>query len=30
MATRWYANTTDAPDVSPGVDAGWNETASLI
>jgi len=30
MATRWYTDPTNVPDVSPDYDGGWDETASAI
>ena len=30
MATRWYTDNLNAPDVSPAYDAGWDETASAV
>ena len=30
MATRWYTDPTNTPDVSPAYDAGWDETAEAV
>ena len=30
MATRWYTDNWNAPDVSPAYDAGWDETAAAL
>ena len=30
MATRWYTDPTNAPDVSPAYDDGWDETAEAL
>jgi len=30
MATRWYTDGVNAPDVSPTYDGGWDETAEAV
>ena len=30
MATRFYTDPTNAPDVSPAYDGGWDETAEAV
>ena len=30
MATRWYTDPVNAPDVSPTYDGGWDETAEAV